>query len=175
MVGKELGEIGRVGRIRGVVAQESGPLVWIPAVEGEAQRSVHLVDGAHTFKGFGFSLSREFQKKMLHVGVVEHVLSENGVELLRGYERGKDDVGKEAFGTLAAPDVLFAAGIAAAENAEVLAVAAEEHGNLQFGERAEKTEIVIGWGDELRHILAEIVLELEAFGVLVVDACTHNG
>ena len=42
MVGKELGEIGRVGRLKGVVAQESGTLVWIPAVEGEAQRGIEM-------------------------------------------------------------------------------------------------------------------------------------
>ena len=55
MVGKELGEIGRVGRLGGIVAQECGTFVGIPAVKGEAQRGVHLVDGADTFKGFGFS------------------------------------------------------------------------------------------------------------------------
>ena len=100
---------------------------------------------------------------MLERQVVEQRLAEYLVEALGSYKRRQYDVGEEALGTVNTPDVLFAAHIARTEDVVVLREAAEEHGNLQFAQGPQKTEIA-----KVRGIGAEVVLKLEALGVLVV-------
>ena len=95
-----------------VVFQEGGASDGIPTLYGHGEGSVDLADGADTLEGLGLGLADKLQELMLQRGVVEHRLAEDGVEAIGGDKRRQDDVSEEAFGTMAAPDVLLAAGVA---------------------------------------------------------------
>ena len=124
MAGLESGE-GCGLRGDGCVAfEQDWAVVGIPALDSHAQGGVHFIDSAYALEGFGLCVAGQFVEELKHGRVVEHVLAKNGVELLRRNERGEDDVGEQAFGATSAPDVLFAARVAAAENGMVLPVAA---------------------------------------------------
>ena len=136
----------------------------VPAVDSHRQRLTHFADGAHALEGLGLSLACELQELVLKRSVVEHRLAEDGIEACRLNEGRKDDVGEKALGTVSAPNVLLAAHVARTEHIVVGREAAEEHGYLKLGEGAQEREIV-----EAGAVGTEVVLELEAFAVLVVD------
>ena len=56
----------------------------------------------------------------------------------------------------------------------VFLVAAEEHGYMELGEGAEETEVVVVGREVAGDVCPEVVLELEALGVLVVDLSAHD-
>jgi len=93
VIGKECVEgCGWRGRL--VVAKEAGALVWIPSAEGHAEGAVDFADGADALEWFGFGMASELVEVEAHVRVVKHAFAENGVEPLRGYEWGKNNVGE---------------------------------------------------------------------------------
>ena len=159
-----------------VASEQVGAIaVPIPAVAGHGQCAVHLVDCAHAFKRLRFLLSSQLPEFMFQRHIRQHILAKNLMQG-EGVDEGReDDVGEEAFGAMSAPDVLLAPHIATFEDIEIFSVAREEHGYLQFGEGTQKTEIVYLMRNGAANIGPEVVLKLQAFGILVVDRRAAHG
>ena len=82
---------------------------------------------------------------------------------------------KQAFGTVAAPDILLAPDVAAAKDLVIAGGAGEITGNLKFRERAKHTEIVDVAMNIFFFVIVKILFKLKTFGVLVVDHASGYG
>ena len=127
-------------------AKKGGAAGGIPTAESHCESRMNLADSPHAFKWLGGGFAHQLVKEGLQLGVVKHILTEYVVETRRSNEGRENDVGKEAFGTLAAPRVGFAARVTAAEDGEVFFVLAENHGYLQLGQGSKKAVIVSSYG-----------------------------
>ena len=124
------------GWLGNILSQQCGTAVGIPTPKGHAEGAVYLADSSHALERLCCRSSDKLVEEGLQCHVVQHILAKDGVEALRCDEGRQNDIGEESFGTLSAPNVLLAACVAAAENVEIFLLTAEEHGNLQLGERA---------------------------------------
>ena len=125
------------------VGEEGGfGSVGVPSLESHGEGGIHFVDRPDAFERLGGCDAAELVEFESERNVVEEVASEDGCQLFRRQEGAEDDIGEEALGTMAAPDVLLATDIAAAEDGMILLEAAEEHCYLEFRERAEEGEVV---------------------------------
>src|SRR5699024_11613236 len=93
---------------------------------------VHLIPAAHALKGLLLLHPGELAEILQHIRVIQHVPPKDGDDLLPGEEGGQDEADKEALGTVAAPLVLLAAGVAAAENVVELAALRKVPGDLEL-------------------------------------------
>ena len=102
-------------------------------------------------------------------------MAENLLQFCIGDERREDNVGEEALRAVTAPFVLLAADVAALEDRKILRVLRKPLGNLQLVERTQMAVIVVAVAHPIVDVIAEIGLELQRFGILVVNVGARDG
>ena len=138
-------------------------------VADAAEGFIDLADGADALEGLDLGEAGEFVEGLLQGRVVEEVVAENLLQLGIWNKWRENNVREEAFRTVTAPLVFLAADIAALENGKILRILRETLGNLQLVERTQVTVIVVTIAHPVMDVIAEVGLELQRLGVLVVD------